>query len=75
MVDARFFPPEWIGRPALKAEDLASALQVHVDDVYRMAKNSEIPGSYKLGGRRLFRTQTVVSWLAGVPAADLDQAA
>jgi excisionase family DNA binding protein len=75
MVDQRFVPAAWMGKPVLRAEDLAPILEIHMDDLYRMAKNGEIPGSYKLGNRRLFRTQTVVAWLAGVPAADLDHAA
>jgi excisionase family DNA binding protein len=74
MVDQRFVPAAWMGKPVLRADDLAPVLEIHVDDVYRMSKNGEIPGSYKLGNRRLFRTQAVVAWLAGAPA-DLDQAA
>lgn len=73
MVDERFVPPEWLGKPILRVEDLAPVLEMHVDDVYRLAKHGTIP-SYKLGGRRLFRTQAIVEWLSGAPT-DVDQAA
>jgi excisionase family DNA binding protein len=59
------FPDDWRHRPLLTAKDIAHALGIHPDDVYRLALAGEIPGSTKLGGRRRFRTHEVIRWIAG----------
>ena len=65
-MDPLFVPQDWKGKPILKAEDLAPVLDMHVDDLYRMAASGEIP-SFKLGNRRRFRTYEIVRWLAVGP--------
>lgn len=66
-----YIPENWKGRPVLKAADIAPVLEMHEDDVYRLAKNGDIP-SFMLGSRRRFRTAEMIRWLAG---DDYDQAA
>ena len=66
-MDPLFVPQEWIGKPILKAEELAPVLRMHVDDVYRRAKAGEIP-SFKLGSARFFRTYEIVQWLTVGPS-------
>jgi excisionase family DNA binding protein len=64
MSTTAFFPESWLGRPVLTAKEVADAIGVHVDDVYRMAAHGEIP-SRKLGARRQFLTMEIVRWLGG----------
>lgn len=64
MSTTMYFPESWVGKPLLTVEEVATALEMHVDDVYRHAKAGVIP-SFKLGGRRRFRTAEIVSWLMG----------
>jgi excisionase family DNA binding protein len=64
MSNTDFFPKSWRGRPVITAKEVAEAIGVHSDDVYRMAANEEIP-SRKLGARRQFLTIEIVRWLGG----------
>jgi excisionase family DNA binding protein len=60
--DSLVVPDDWRGKAVLKVSEVAPHLRLSRDDLYRLAAAGQIP-SFKLGGRRLFKTHELIAWL------------